>query len=294
MSEKLAARLWPGENPLWKRIEAPAYRGPHSVPAEVIGVAGDVKYRSLLADPPALLYLPLPQNHQVFVSILVRAEGDASTLAPAIRQQRRNLYHVFRTFLWRRLIRDHVNFPRKLDYKCALYVYRKQRRGMRDCCWRGNRRGRRPIRHDMARGKHRRWHSIRFKAASVARRDVETGYSLQLPSHILHPYGDGLSPLAPLAIGAAGVLSGTTKLGGAGTSCPTGCGTVFSLNPPGSPGGAWTKTILHAFSGPDGSSPEAGLLLAPNGALYGTTAYGGNSPCPSGCGTISSLSNAPP
>lgn len=87
VSQKLAARLWPGDNPLGKRIAAPAYRGPRRPPIEVIGVARDVKYRSLLADPPLLLYLPLLQNHEVFVSIQVRASGDPAVLAPAIKRE---------------------------------------------------------------------------------------------------------------------------------------------------------------------------------------------------------------
>jgi len=52
---------------------------------------------------------------------------------------------------------------------------------------------------------------------------------------------------------------------------------------------AQTFTILHSFDGPDGEYPAAGLIQAPNGDLYGTTLYGGNTApyCDvNGCGMV--------
>jgi uncharacterized repeat protein (TIGR03803 family) len=75
-----------------------------------------------------------------------------------------------------------------------------------------------------------------------------------------------------LALGVNGLLYGTTKLGGASGTCPgqdIGCGTVFEITAEG------TLSVLHSFSGPDGSYPLAGLTLGPDGNLYGTT-YGTN------------------
>jgi hypothetical protein len=93
-------------------------------------------------------------------------------------------------------------------------------------------------------------------------------------------------------VGPGGVLYGTTPYGGSSTSdstCPAsycvlgGCGTVFKLTPPTAPGGTWTETILHSFSGQngDGATPLAGLTLSAAGVLYGTTAGGG-----AGAGTV--------
>ena len=76
--------------------------------------------------------------------------------------------------------------------------------------------------------------------------------------------GDGVTPYGGVAIGAGGVVYGTTFTGGTGTCSipfdPTGCGTVFSLTPPASPGGAWTEQVLYSFSnGTDGRYPVAGV-----------------------------------
>ena len=94
---------------------------------------------------------------------------------------------------------------------------------------------------------------------------------------------DGSDPdVGGLVIGSGGVLYGTTIGGGTEDF-----GTVFSLTPPATAGGLWTKTILHSFAdGTDGADPLGGLLLS-NGTLYGVTLFGGGSAnCPTGCGTV--------
>jgi uncharacterized repeat protein (TIGR03803 family) len=92
---------------------------------------------------------------------------------------------------------------------------------------------------------------------------------------------DGALPEAAL-LDYNGVLYGTTVIGGTGTDCPdtNGCGTVFKLTTSGA------ETVIHNFvGGSDGSYPEAGLIVV-NGALYGTTVYGGTGACTEGCGTV--------
>ena len=109
--------------------------------------------------------------------------------------------------------------------------------------------------------------------------------------------GDGGQP-SSVVIGSGGVLYGTTQFGGTGacSSAPTaGCGTVFSLTPPASPGGVWTERVIYSFmSGKDGSVPTSGVTIGSGGALHGTTQWGGSGPCSGavgfpGCGTVFSL-----
>jgi uncharacterized repeat protein (TIGR03803 family) len=99
---------------------------------------------------------------------------------------------------------------------------------------------------------------------------------------VLHYFtgdNDGSTPNAGLAIGSGGVLYGTTNLGG-----PANAGTVFSLTPPVSTGGAWTEAVVHNFTGSpsDGGNPNAGVAIGPNGVIVGTTVSGG----PSNGGTV--------
>ncbi len=79
---------------------------------------------------------------------------------------------------------------------------------------------------------------------------------------------DGANPEAALVQGLNGNLYGTTQQGGA-----NGAGTVFEITPGG------TLTTLYSFCSigvcADGDDPYAGLVLAANGDLYGTTTGGG-------------------
>ena len=80
---------------------------------------------------------------------------------------------------------------------------------------------------------------------------------------------DGAYPRAGLILDAAGNLFGTTSSGGTGFY-----GSAFQLSPNGR---GWTETVLHGFGGaPDGSNPDAGLIMDRAGNLYGTTAVGGS------------------
>jgi hypothetical protein len=67
------------------------------------------------------------------------------------------------------------------------------------------------------------------------------------------------------------------------------------LTPPSPPLWLWEETVLHGFSGsPDGGNPQGGLI-AYQGALYGTTQYGGTGCNTSygGCGTVFQVTLSP-
>jgi uncharacterized repeat protein (TIGR03803 family) len=89
--------------------------------------------------------------------------------------------------------------------------------------------------------------------------------------------GDGVGPNGLISFN--GVFYGATVSGG--TSY---LGTIYELQPPATPGAAWTETVLHSFAGgsADGCIPFAGPVAGPNGALYGATEQGG----PSDGGTV--------
>lgn len=89
------------------------------------------------------------------------------------------------------------------------------------------------------------------------------------------------------------ISDGKNLYGTSSVTIPASLGIVFELSPP-SGNGAWTETILWAFTGgDDGDNPYSGLLLDSKGNLYGTAAYGGfrdGDLCFSGCGTVFELS----
>jgi uncharacterized repeat protein (TIGR03803 family) len=101
--------------------------------------------------------------------------------------------------------------------------------------------------------------------------------------------GDGHNPNGPL-VALDGTLYGTTAGGGGGCQQEAGCGTVFAVTTSGQ-----RRWVYHFKGGTDGITPSGGLVLL-NGALYGTTSYGGStSACPGasgwagGCGTVFSI-----
>jgi uncharacterized repeat protein (TIGR03803 family) len=73
----------------------------------------------------------------------------------------------------------------------------------------------------------------------------------------------GGHPVASLAVDSAGNLYGTTQGDGRKDQ-----GKVFELM---RTSGGWTEKVLHAFTGPDGSEPHAGVVFDAQGNLFGTT-----------------------
>jgi uncharacterized repeat protein (TIGR03803 family) len=98
---------------------------------------------------------------------------------------------------------------------------------------------------------------------------------------------DGFFPLGTPVMDSKRNLYGTTYAGGV-----YGLGVVFELQPPAVQGGQWTETILHEFrGGADGAHPMAGLVLDPQGNIYGNTYEGGEG---TGYGTVFKISNSKP
>src|SRR5208282_1273432 len=92
---------------------------------------------------------------------------------------------------------------------------------------------------------------------------------------------DGADPVSGLIMDKQGNIYGTTALGGTSADFAdliNGVGTVFELSPPGAGGGSWTEQVLWNFqdNGTDGFSPVGGVVIDPNGNIYGTTEYGGS------------------
>ena len=72
VSHQLAEKMWPGEDPIGQRIAYPLWEGPRRPPFEVIGVARDVRHLALTSDAPPIMYIPLAQEYDGRVRVVVR------------------------------------------------------------------------------------------------------------------------------------------------------------------------------------------------------------------------------
>ena len=110
--------------------------------------------------------------------------------------------------------------------------------------------------------------------------------------HAVAGIGEGGGLSGALVEGPDGTLYGTSISGGGGCASG-GCGTVYAVTPD----GRWTT--LYAFKGgADGYNPLSGVVFGADGALYGTTSFGGTSPACTNprsgrpCGTIFRVTTA--
>jgi putative ABC transport system permease protein len=79
----LARRLWPGDDPIGKRIKQGWPESP-SPWREVVGVAADVKLEGIDRDTPMQVFVPMPQDPVRNVAIVARTTIDPEDLAKSV------------------------------------------------------------------------------------------------------------------------------------------------------------------------------------------------------------------
>jgi predicted permease len=82
VNETFAARYWPGQNPIGKRLTS--FSGATSI--EIVGVARDGKYQMLTEAPLPYLYRPFLQDYEEMV-LHVRVARDADSFLPLLRSE---------------------------------------------------------------------------------------------------------------------------------------------------------------------------------------------------------------
>jgi putative ABC transport system permease protein len=83
VSEGVVAQLYPGENPLGKRLQVNA-RGPNGQQVEIVGVVGDARLGSLDTETRAVVYLPNAQLSVGLMTFVIRTGVPPLTLSNGV------------------------------------------------------------------------------------------------------------------------------------------------------------------------------------------------------------------
>ena len=101
VNESMARKFWPGTDPVGRSFSD------GNTTFEVIGVAGDTKYRNLREPSRLAMYQPLSQAYRTSMNLLVRSANDPSVLAPAIQTRLHSIAPTLAIFNIRTLF-EHV------------------------------------------------------------------------------------------------------------------------------------------------------------------------------------------
>ncbi len=88
VGQSLAARLWPGQDPIGRRMLTEAQEGKEPPWQTVVGVVEDARYREV-ETPRFDLYLPYRQAPNPVQHFMVRLSGDPLAAVPALTERRR-------------------------------------------------------------------------------------------------------------------------------------------------------------------------------------------------------------
>jgi putative ABC transport system permease protein len=81
VSESLARKYFPGEDPIGQRIVVEMSDDPQ--PTEIVGIVGDIKHQSLDEEDMPTVYWPQPELTYSFMTLVVRTQGDPASVAAA-------------------------------------------------------------------------------------------------------------------------------------------------------------------------------------------------------------------
>lgn len=86
VSRRLAAEMWPNENPIGKMLSLPASASRRTPAMRVVGVAGDVRFASIFDDPPPVVYVPIGQHEGGSPTFVLRSRAGSKISDSTIRR----------------------------------------------------------------------------------------------------------------------------------------------------------------------------------------------------------------
>ncbi|MGH9762492.1 MAG: FtsX-like permease family protein, partial [Blastocatellia bacterium] len=87
INETMAADFWPGQDAVGKRFK---FFGDEQY-REVVGIARNAKYNSLVENKTPFVYLPMLQEYTTPIALFVHSKGDTSSVTADVREQVRSL-----------------------------------------------------------------------------------------------------------------------------------------------------------------------------------------------------------
>jgi len=87
INQKMAAQLWPNQDPVGRRIKFPGSERNPQPWRTIVGVVSDVAQYALDKEPPMQIYLPHTQFPTSFNNIVVKTEDDPSGVLAAVRRE---------------------------------------------------------------------------------------------------------------------------------------------------------------------------------------------------------------
>ncbi|HEX4567964.1 MAG TPA: ABC transporter permease [Vicinamibacterales bacterium] len=84
ISQFMAHRFWPNQDPLGKRFRSTDLGNTWM---EVVGVVKDAKVQWIFADPEPFFYIPIAQHYLSLRTLQLRTDGDPAALAPLVQRE---------------------------------------------------------------------------------------------------------------------------------------------------------------------------------------------------------------
>ena len=86
VDELVVKMFWGGQNPVGQRIRYTPLQGPPGPSITIVGVVNAARQLGLATDPQPTVYVPLEQNPDNKMKLVVRSISNAGSIAPAIAQ----------------------------------------------------------------------------------------------------------------------------------------------------------------------------------------------------------------